>query len=126
MRNQLKTVPLLGLLSGLSIAISYWIVGGSTGVMVGIAIAAITNWLSWYQSDKFTLVADRAQPISPNVAPGLDQMVQRLCDHGGLPMAAIFIVPTQAANAFATGRDPEHATVAVTEGILNLRSGHFC
>lgn len=126
MRNQLKTVPLLGLLSGLSIAISYWIVGGSTDVMVGIALAAVINLLSWYQSDKIALVAYRAQPISPIVAPGLDQMVQRLCDRGGLPMPAIFIVPTQAANAFATGRDPEHATVAVTEGILNLRSGHFC
>ena len=126
MRNQLKTVPLLGLLSGLSIAISYWIVGGSTDVMVGIALAAVINLLSWYQSDKIALVAYRAQPISPIVAPGLDQMVQRLCDRGGLPMPAIFIVPTQAANAFATGRDTEHATVAVTEGILNLRSGHFC
>ncbi len=126
MRNQLKTVPLLGLLSGLSIAISYWIVGGSTDVMVGIALAAVINLLSWYQSDKIAIAADRAQAISPNVAPGLDQMVQRLCDRGGLPMPAIFIVPTQAANAFATGRDPEHATVAVTEGILNLRSGHFC
>lgn len=120
MQNQLKTVALLGLLSGLLIAISYWIVGGSAGIIVGIAIAAVTNLLSWYQSDKIALAAYRAQPISPNEAPGLYQMVQRLCDRGGLPMPAIFIVPTQAANAFATGRDPEHATVAVTEGILNL------
>jgi heat shock protein HtpX len=126
MQNQLKTVPLLGLLSGLSIAISYWSVGGSTDVMVGIALAAVINLLSWYQSDKIALAADRTQPISPNVSSGLDRMVQRLCDRGGLPMAAIFIVPTQAANAFATGRDSEHATVAVTEGILNLRSGYFC
>lgn len=126
MQNQLKTVALLGLLSGLLIAISYWIVGGSTGVIVGIALAALTNLLSWYQSDKIALVADRAQPISPNVAPGLDRMVQRLCDRAGLPMPAIFIVPTQATNAFATGRDPEHATVAVTEGILNLLLRHFC
>ncbi len=126
MQNQLKTVALLGLLSGLLIALSYWSVGGSTGVIVGIAIAAVTNLLSWYRSDKFTLVAYRAQPISPNVAPGLDQMVQRLCDRSSLPMPAIFIVPTQAANAFATGRDPEHATVAVPEVILNLRSGYFC
>jgi heat shock protein HtpX len=126
MQNQLKTVALLGLLSGLLIALGYWSVGGSTGVIVGIAIAAVINLLSWDRSDKVALAADRTQPISPNVAPGLDQMVQRLCDRGGLPMAAIFIVPTQAANAFATGRDPEHATVAVTEGILNLRSGYFC
>jgi heat shock protein HtpX len=122
--HQLKTV-VLGLLSGFSIAISYWIVDGSS-VIGGIAIAAITNLLSWYQADEFALVAYCAQSISPNVSSGLDRMVQRLCDRGGLPMAAIFIVPTQAANAFATGRDPEHATVAVTEGILNLRSGYFC
>lgn len=122
MQNQLKTVSLLAILSGLLIGISYWIIGGSTGVIVGIAIAAFTNIFSWYQSDKIALAAYRAQPISPSEAPGLYQMVQRLCDRGGLPMPAIFIVPTQAANAFATGRDPEHAAVAVTEGILNLFS----
>ncbi len=120
MQNQLKTVALLGLLSGLLIAISYWIIGGSTGVMVGIALAAFTNLFSWYQSDKIALAAYRAQPISANEAPRLYQMVQRLCDRASLPMPAIFIVPTQAANAFATGRDPEHAAVAVTQGILNL------
>lgn len=120
MRNQLRTVALLGLLSGLLIAISYWIIGGSTGVIIGIALAAVTNLMSWYQSDKIALAAYRAQPISQNEAPGLYQMVQRLCDRGNLPMPAIFIVPSQAANAFATGRDPEHAAVAVTQGILNL------
>lgn len=122
LKNQLKTVALLGLLSGLLIAISYWMIGGSTGVIAGIAIAAFTNIMSWYQSDKIALAAYRAQPISPNQAPSLYQMIQRLCDRANLPMPAIFIVPTQAANAFATGRDPEHATVAVTEGIINLLS----
>lgn len=120
MRNQLKTVALLGLLSGLLIAISYWIIGGSTGVIIGIALAAVTNLMSWYQSDKIALAAYNAQPISQSDAPGLYAMVQRLCDRANLPMPAIFIVPSQAANAFATGRDPEHAAVAVTQGILNL------
>lgn len=120
MRNQLRTVALLGLLSGLLITISYWIIGGSTGVIVGILLAAVTNLMSWYQSDKIALAAYRAQPIGPNEAPGLYQMVQRLCARANLPMPAIFIVPSPAANAFATGRDPEHAAVAVTEGILNL------
>lgn len=122
LKNQLKTVALLGLLSGLLIAISYWIIGGSTGVIAGIAIAAFTNLMSWYQSDKIALAAYRAQPISLNQAPGLYQMIQRLCDRANLPMPDIFIVPTQAANAFATGRDPEHAAVAVTEGMINLLS----
>lgn len=120
LKNQLKTVALLGLLSGLLIAISYWIIGGSTGVIAGIALAAFTNLMSWYQSDKIALAAYRAQPISLSQAPGLYQMVQRLCDRANLPMPDIFIVPTQAANAFATGRNPEHAALAVTEGIINL------
>jgi heat shock protein HtpX len=120
MQNQFRTVALLGLLSGLLIAISYWIIGGSAGVVTGIAIAAITNLVSWYQSDKIALAAYRAQPISPQQAPGLYQMVQRLCDRAGLPVPAIYIIPSPAANAFATGRDPEHAAVAVTQGILEL------
>lgn len=122
MRNQLRTVALLGLLSGLLIAISYWIIGGSTGIIVGIALAAVTNLMSWYQSDKIALAAYRAQPVSASEALGLYAMVQRLCDRANLPMPAIYIVPSPAANAFATGRDPEHAAVAVTEGILNILS----
>jgi heat shock protein HtpX len=120
MKNQLKTAALLALLSGLLISISYWIIGGSTGVIVGIALAAITNLFSWYQSDKIALAAYGAQPISPQQAPGLYEMVERLCQKANLPMPRLYIVPTQSPNAFATGRDPEHAAVAVTEGILNL------
>jgi len=120
MQNQFRTVALLGLLSGLLIAISYWIIGGSAGVVTGIALAAITNLVSWYQSDKIALAAYRAQPISPQQAPGLYQMVQRLCDRARLPMPALYLIPSPAANAFATGRDPEHAAVAVTQGILEL------
>lgn len=120
MRNQIKTVALLGLLSGLLITISYWIIGGSAGVLVGIALAAITNFVSWYQSDKIALAAYRAQPLSQSQAPELYEMVRRLCDRANLPMPAIFIVPSPAANAFATGRDPQHAAVAVTQGILRL------
>ncbi|MGL5876844.1 MAG: M48 family metalloprotease [Xenococcaceae cyanobacterium] len=120
MQNQFRTVALLGLLSGLLIAISYWILGGSAGVITGIAIAAITNLVSWYQSDKIALAAYRARPISPQQAPGLYQMVKRLCDRAKLPMPALYLIPSRAANAFATGRDPERAAVAVTEGILEL------
>jgi heat shock protein HtpX len=120
MKNQLRTVALLGLLSGLLIAISYWVIGGLGGVIIGIALAAVTNLMSWYQSDKIALAAYRAQPVSFNQAPELYQMVQRLCDRANLPMPGIYIVPSAAANAFATGRDPEHAAVAVTEGILQI------
>lgn len=120
MRNQIKTAALLALLSAILIAISYWVIGGTSGIIIGIVIAAVTNLFSWYQSDKIALAAYRAQPVSVQEAPGLYQMVQRLCKRGTLPMPQIYIVPSPAANAFATGRDPQHAAVAVTEGILNL------
>ena len=122
MRNQLKTAALLALLSGLLIAVSYWLIGGLSGVLIGIAIAAVTNLLSWYQSDKIALAAYQAQPVSPTEAPSLYRLVQQLCERANLPLPAIYIAPAQAANAFATGRDPEHAAVCVTEGILNLLS----
>ncbi|MGJ5631624.1 zinc metalloprotease HtpX [Nostoc sp. CALU 1950] len=120
MTNQLKTVALLAALSGLLIAISYWVIGGSSGLIIGIGLAAVTNLFSWYQSDKIALAVYRAQPVSEMEAPGLYQMVQKLSDRANIPMPRVYIVPSQGANAFATGRDPEHAAVAVTEGILNI------
>lgn len=118
--NQFKTVALLGLLSALLITISYWLIGGWTGAFIGVALAAVTNLGSWYYSDRIALAAYGAQPVSPDEAPGLYRMVQRLSNRANLPMPAVYIVPSPAANAFATGRDPEHAAVAVTEGILNI------
>ncbi len=118
--NQLKTVALLGLLSALLITVSYWLIGGWTGAFIGIALAAVTNLGSWYYSDRIALAAYGAQPVSPGEAPGLYRMVQRLANRAGLPIPAVYIVPSPAANAFATGRDPEHAAVAVTEGIINI------
>jgi heat shock protein HtpX len=117
--NQFKTVALLGLLSGLLVAIGYWI-GGSGGALIGLVIAAVTNLFSWYSSDKIALAAYRAQPISYDEAPGLHQMVKKLCDRANLPMPRLYIVPSPGANAFATGRDPQHAAVAVTQGIVEL------
>ncbi len=118
--NQFKTVALLGLLSALLISASYWIIGGTNGALIGIFLAAATNLGSWYYSDRIALAAYGAQPVSRNQAPALYGIVQRLSQQAGLPMPAVYIVPTSAANAFATGRDPEHAAVAVTEGILQL------
>lgn len=118
--NQFKTVALLGLLSALLITISYWVIGGTSGVILGIVLAAVTNLGSWYFSDKIALAAYGAQPVSPSQAPNLYQMVQRLCENARLPMPAIYIVPSPSANAFATGRDLEHAAVAVTEGIMQM------
>lgn len=120
MGNQIKTAVLLAALSGLLIAISYWIIGGSGGLIIGIGIAAVTNLVSWYQSDKIALAAYRAQPVSSSEAPGLYRMVERLSARANIPTPRIYIVPSSNANAFATGRDPENAAVAVTQGILNI------
>jgi heat shock protein HtpX len=120
MGNQLKTTALLAALSGLLIAISYWVIGGTGGLIIGIGLAAVTNLFSWYQSDKIALAFYHAQPVSEAQAPGLYRMVQKLSARANIPMPGVYIVPGQTANAFATGRDPEHAAVAVTEGILNI------
>jgi heat shock protein HtpX len=117
--NQFKTVALLGLLSGLLVAIGYGI-GGSGGALIGLIIAAVTNLFSWYSSDKIALAAYQAQPLSQSQAPELFAMVERLCQRANLPMPRLYIVPSMGANAFATGRDPQHAAVAVTQGIVNL------
>jgi heat shock protein HtpX len=118
--NQFKTVGLLGLLSGLLVLISYQVFGGVGGASTGLAMAALMNLGSWYFSDKIALAAYRAQPLEPDQAPALHQMVQRLSAKANIPMPALYLVPGQAANAFATGRDPEHAAIAVTEGILSM------
>jgi heat shock protein HtpX len=120
MGNQFKTAALLAGLSGLLIAISYWVIGGTTGLIIGIGLAAVTNLFSWYQSDKIALAAYRAQEVSEGQAPGLFRMVERLSQRANLPMPRVYIVPDSGANAFATGRDPEHAAVAVTEGIMKI------
>ncbi|TAE59452.1 MAG: protease HtpX [Nostocales cyanobacterium] len=120
MGNQFKTAALLAALSGLLIAISYWVIGGTGGLIFGIALAAVTNLFSWYQSDKIALAVYQAQPVSETQAPGLYRIVEKLSNRANIPMPRVYIVPSQTANAFATGRDPEHAAVAVTEGILNI------
>lgn len=118
--NQFKTLILLALLSALLITISYFVIGGLSGVLVGIVLAAITNLGSWFYSDRIALAAYQAQPLSREQAPQLFDMVESLAQRAQLPMPALYVVPTQTPNAFATGRDPEHAAVAVTEGLVNL------
>ncbi|NEP90567.1 MAG: M48 family metalloprotease [Okeania sp. SIO2C2] len=116
--NIVKTVALLGILSGLLVAVSYWLIGGLTGATVGLVFAAVMNLGSWFFSDKIALAAYNARPVNQAEAPALYDMVEKLCDRARLPMPAVYIIPTAAANAFATGRDPHHAAVAVTEGIM--------
>ena len=120
MTNQLRTAALLATLSGLLIAISQLVIRGTGGLIIGLILAAATNLFAWYQSDKVALAAYQAQEVSSQTAPGLYRMVERLSQTANLPMPRVYIVPSQNANAFATGRDPEHAAVAVTEGILQI------
>lgn len=120
--NQIKTAALLGLLSALLITVSYWVIGGTGGAIIGIGLAAAMNLGSWFYSDKIALAAYGAVPVTANQAPGLYTMVERLSQRANLPMPGVYMIPTASANAFATGRDPEHAAVAVTEGIMNMLS----
>lgn len=118
--NQFKTVALLGMLTGLLVLISYEVLGGPGGATTGLLMAAVMNLGSWFFSDRIALAAYGAQPVEADRAPALYQMVQRLSEKANIPMPALYLIPSQAANAFATGRDPEHAAVAVTEGILQM------
>ena len=120
--NQLKTVALLGLLSGLIVLAGYYLVGNETGLLIGLIVAAFTSISSWYFSDQAALATYRAHPIAREQAPELYDTVQRLSDRAGIPMPKLFVVPTDSPNAFATGRDPDHATIAVTQGIVKLLS----
>ena len=121
MKGQFKTVALLGLLSGLLVVIGYSLYGG-TGAIMGLVIAAVSNFGSWFYSDKIALCAYPARPVSREQAPGLYSMVERLAAKVDIPMPGVYVVSGAAANAFATGRDPEHAAVAVTEGIVKALS----
>ncbi|HLP89999.1 MAG TPA: M48 family metalloprotease [Nostocaceae cyanobacterium] len=120
MGNQVKTTALLAALSGLLIAISYWVIGGTGGLLIGIGLAAVTNLFSWYQSDRIALAVYNAQPVSEAEAPGLYRMVEKLSVRASIPTPRVYIIPSHTANAFATGRDPEHAAVAVTQGIMSI------
>jgi heat shock protein HtpX len=118
--NQIKTAALLGLLSGLLVLGGYYLIGNEQGLYIGLILAAISSVSSWFFSDQAALAAYRAQPFAREQAPELYDMVARLSDRAGIPMPKLFVVPTKSPNAFATGRDPEHAAIAVTEGILEL------
>ncbi|MEM9483024.1 MAG: protease HtpX, partial [Cyanobacteria bacterium P01_F01_bin.116] len=107
--NQFKTLALLSLLSALLISISYATIGGIGGILFGVAIAAMTNLGSWFYSDKIALAAHKAQPVTKEEAPELYATVEKLAEKANIPTPGVYILPTESANAFATGRDPEHA-----------------
>lgn len=120
--NQIKTAGLLGLLSGLLVLAGYYLMGSEQGLIFGLGLAAITSFSSWYYSDQAALASYRAQPLARSDAPELFDLVASLSKKAGIPTPKIFFVPTKSPNAFATGRNPEHATIAVTQGIVDLLS----
>jgi len=119
--NTLKSVMLLGLLSGLLVILG-GALGGQSGAILGLVIAGVMNFASYWWSDKMVLKMYNAQEISSQDDPELYGDIQELAQNAGLPMPRVYMIPEQAPNAFATGRDPEHAVVAVTEGIRRLLS----
>lgn len=121
MTSQLKTFMLLALLSGLIIVLG-GALGGKTGIVIAFGLALIMNVGSYWYSDKIVLRMYQARELSESEAPMIYQMVRELTANAGIPMPRIAVVPEQAPNAFATGRNPENSVVAVTEGILRLLS----
>jgi heat shock protein HtpX len=94
--------------------------GGRQGMIIALLLAAGMNFFSYWYSDKIVLKMYRAQEASPQQAPELFEILRTLSRNAGLPMPKVFIIPQEAPNAFATGRNPEHAVVAVTRGLLNI------
>ena len=117
--QSLKTVLLLGALTGLMLFIG-GMVGGRTGMTIALGMAVFMNVGSWWLSDKLVIAMTRAQEIPPGEMPGLHRMVEELAQHAGIPKPRVYMTPERSANAFATGRGPGNAVVAVTQGLLNL------
>ena len=117
MNNSLKTVLLLGLLSGLLLALGEML-GGSQGLVTAFGFAIVMNFVSYWFSDKIVLKMYRAQEVSADHP--LAVLTRRLATRADLPMPKVYVIPDASPNAFATGRNPKHAAVAATEGILQL------
>lgn len=117
--NNLKTFLLLTLLTLLAIGVGDYF-GGQNGMVLGFLIAGVTNFISYFFSDRIALAMYRAQPVTREQLPRIYSVVERLTQKAGLPMPKLYVIPADSPNAFATGRNPQHASVAVTQGILQL------
>ena len=119
--NTVKTIGLMVFMTLLLVFVGAAI-GGRSGMIFAFAIAMIMNFGSYWFSDKIVLRMYRAQPVSEAEAPELYAIVRTLVQKAGMPMPKVYIIPEETPNAFATGRNPEHAVVAVTQGIMRLLS----
>jgi len=119
MGNRIRTTILLAALTAVIIWFGQWL-GGRQGMIIALFIAGAMNFFSYWYSDKLILKTYRAREASPAEAPDLYHLVKRLAMNAELPMPRVYIIPQESPNAFATGRNPEHAVVAVTDGLLRL------
>jgi len=119
MGNTFKTAFLLTLLTLLLMFIGRAF-GGQNGMLLALAFAAVMNFVSYFYSDKIALAMYRAQPVTREELPRAYAAVERLTQKIGIPMPKMYVIPNDSPNAFATGRNPQHASVAMTQGILNL------
>src|ERR1700686_433418 len=119
MGNTFKTAFLLTALTLLLMFIGRYF-GGQNGMLLALAFAAVMNFVSYFYSDKIALAINPPHPVTPDKCPRAYAAVERLTQKIGLPMPKIYVIPTESPNAFATGRNPQHASVAVTHGILGL------
>ena len=119
MSNVFKTAILLALLTAMLVLLG-GAVGGRQGMLIAFFLALVMNFVSYWWSDKIVLSMYGAQQIDEAQAPGLYAMVHRLASKAQIPMPRLYLIPSDQPNAFATGRNPEHAVVAVTEGIMRI------
>jgi len=119
MSNVFKTAMLLAVLTAMLVLIG-GAIGGRHGMLIALVFAFVMNFVSYWWSDKIVLRMYGAQEVSEAQAPELSSMVRRLATKAGVPMPKLYIIPSEQPNAFATGRNPAHAAVAVTEGIMRI------
>lgn len=117
--NWMKTFLLMGAMTALFVFIGR-LVGGQSGMLLAFGLAVLMNFISYWYSDKIVLAMYKAKPISEADAPEIHSIVDKLTKQAGLPMPKLYMIDTDMPNAFATGRNPDHAAVAVTTGILRL------
>lgn len=114
-----KTAFLMTAMTLLLMLVGNWL-GGQTGLVLALLFAAVMNFVSYFYSDKIALATYQAQPATREQLPRVYRVLESLTGRHNLPMPKVYVIPTDSPNAFATGRNPEHASVAVTQGILNL------
>jgi heat shock protein HtpX len=119
-KNNFKTAVLLAALGGLIMLISSILVRGPGGLVLGLGIGLAIAFSSYWFSDKLAVKASRAQPVTEQQAPQLYRIMRELTQRANMPMPKLYVTPAEQPNAFATGRNPEHAAVAVTQGIMKI------